>query len=222
MSDFHANPNCEEALARLRHLVETGLCLGVLTGPTRSGKSTVLNRFASELASASVRVASFNVLGVGPTEFLHQLAAALGSHLPPTAGRNECWRAIADRIRENAYQEFRTVVMLDDVDQTERETLVQIARLVRLDVAPTVIATGRPDRLESARELLLDRADMIATLKPAATVPGESAAAPDRTPVSALEAVAAPRGAKLVRHPPSSPVLPAPRSRGFHRAATVD
>jgi type II secretory pathway predicted ATPase ExeA len=71
---FYPSPTHEEALARLQFLVERQRRLGLLVGPSGSGKSLLLEVFAAQLRRNARPVAKLSLLGVEPVEMLWLLA----------------------------------------------------------------------------------------------------------------------------------------------------
>ena len=81
---FYQSPTHEEALARLHFLVDQQRRLGLLVGPSGSGKSLLLEVFAEQLRRHARPVAKLSLLGVEPAEMLWLLAAEWGLSLDPT------------------------------------------------------------------------------------------------------------------------------------------
>jgi type II secretory pathway predicted ATPase ExeA len=63
---FYQSPTHDEALARLQFLVHDRRRLGLLIGPSGSGKSLLLEVFADQLRRSAQPVAKLSLLGVGP------------------------------------------------------------------------------------------------------------------------------------------------------------
>ncbi len=167
---FHQSPTHEEALARLSFLVEQGRRLGLLIGPSGSGKSLVLEVFADQLRRQGWPVAKFSLLAVEPAEMLGMLADQWGLNPEPSASMAWLWRAIGDRLIEYRYQQLETVVLLDDADQAGREVLEHVARLARFDRSPetklTIVLAGRNEGMARLWPPLLELADLRIDLEP--------------------------------------------------------
>ena len=167
---FYQSPTHEEALARLQFLVEGRRRLGLLMGPTGSGKSLLLEVFARQLRSAGVPVAMLSLLGTDPAEMFGLLAAELKLNRDPTATAAQLWRAVTDRIVEHRYQQLATVVLLDDVNQADRQVLAQVARLAQFDPSPqsrlTIVLAGHREQMGRLGHRLLDLAELRIDVEP--------------------------------------------------------
>jgi general secretion pathway protein A len=196
VNSFYRSPIHEEALARLNFLVDQHRRLGLLVGPSGSGKSMVLEVFARELrrtkrtvavasdqnrssgavqsASSSVvfypRLAKLSLLDLEPTEMLWQLASQWGLKATPATSTAALWRMIEDRLTEYRCQQLGVVVLLDDVSEADRGVLQHVARLARLDPSPsmwfTIVLTGRNEGMTQIGNSLLDLADLRIDLEP--------------------------------------------------------
>ncbi len=167
---FYAGPTHEEALARLQFLVDQRRRLGVLLGPSGSGKSWLLELFGHQLQQGRRPVARLSLLGVEPDEFLWQLATAWGLNPATAATTGRLWRLLTDRLREFCYQQLETVALFDDVDQADAEVLIQVARLARCQAAPelrlTLVLAGRPEGMRKLDPHLLDLVELRIEVEP--------------------------------------------------------
>ena len=167
---FYQSPIHDEALARLQFLVQQQRRLGLLVGPSGSGKSLLLEVFAEQLCGNARPVAKLSLLGVEPAEMLWLVATGWGLSLDPTARPAVLWRAIADRLVEYRYQQLEAVVLLDDADQVDPETLRHVTRFARSDLSPqtrlTVVLAGRNERMAGLDERLLDLAELRIDVEP--------------------------------------------------------
>ncbi|MGW8258331.1 MAG: hypothetical protein ACWGMZ_12665, partial [Thermoguttaceae bacterium] len=71
------SPTHDEALARMQFLVENQRRLGLLTGPSGSGKSLVLEAFAESMRRGGLFAVKINLLGLNSSEMLWLLADGL-------------------------------------------------------------------------------------------------------------------------------------------------
>lgn len=167
---FHASPSHEEALARLDFLVRNQQRVGVLTGATGLGKSSVLQLFCQQTRRRGFGAALVRLLAVGSRDLLWSVAAELGLNPPDHAPEFVLWRRIADRIAENRLQKLPTVLLFDDADEAAPETLSTVVRLLHADCAPDARLTGvlavRPDRLARLGPRLLDLCELRIDLEP--------------------------------------------------------
>jgi type II secretory pathway predicted ATPase ExeA len=161
---FYQSPTHDEALARLRFLVDENRRLGLLVGPLGSGKSLLLEVFAAQLRKEGVPVASVSLVGVEPQELLQRLALGLGLSLGRGDTTIYLWRRLVDRLAEFRYQRQPAVVLLDDVDQATPAVLAQITRLVQHDRSPemrlTVVLAGDPNRIGRVGPTLAELAEL--------------------------------------------------------------
>lgn len=167
---FYQSPTHEEALARLQFLVQQHRRLGLLVGPSGSGKSLLLEVFAAQLRRTARPVAKVSLLGIEPAEMLWLIASEWGLNLDPTRSATSLWRAVADRLIEYRYQQFDSVVLLDDVDRAEAAVLQQVTRLANFDPLPqtrlSLIAAGRSEGMMRLDPKLLELADLRIEVEP--------------------------------------------------------
>ena len=167
---FYQSSAHEEALARLHFLVEQQRRLGMLVGPPGCGKSMLLEVFAGKLDRKEFHVARVNLLGMDDHEWIWTLASQMGMNPSVDAPGFRIWRMVSDRLTENRYQEIGTVVLLDDADDAESETLTQIVRLVHLGTLPgsalTIILTADSDRTDLVGARLIELAELRIELEP--------------------------------------------------------
>jgi type II secretory pathway predicted ATPase ExeA len=161
---FHRGPAQDEALARMHFLVEERRTLGLVLGDTGTGKSLLLEIFASELGSNKHQWALLGLLGIGRREFLWQLAGELGIESRRTAGEAVLHRAIDDHLIANRFQQLSTVLLLDDVDEAAPEVLSEVVRLALYnqthDAGLTIVLAAHPERLSRLGDRLLELAEL--------------------------------------------------------------
>lgn len=134
---FYAGLPQQEALARLRFLVNNQRRLGLVLGNAGCGKSLLLTLFAEEASHAGWQAAQLNLLGLSVREFQWQLARAL--HANPRTGDDlpQLTRRLEGRFEQNLVQGEQLILLLDDVDQAGADVLTHITRLVQLPVSRT-------------------------------------------------------------------------------------
>jgi type II secretory pathway predicted ATPase ExeA len=176
---FYQSPTHEEALARLNFLVDQRRRLGLLVGPSGSGKSLLLEVFAQQLRHSAKKgagtfsypqVARLSLLDVEPTEMLWLLAAQWGLNPQPSPSAAALWQAIDDRLFEYRCQQLDAVVLFDDIDQADRQALQHVTRLARFDPSPemrlTIVLAGRNEGMARLSNSLLDLAELRIDVEP--------------------------------------------------------
>lgn len=167
---FYQSPTHEEALARLSFLVEQRRRLGLLIGPSGSGKSLVFEVLAQRLRRQGRSVAKVSLLDVEPTEMLSLLASEWELPIGSLQSATVLWRALSNRLAEHRYQQLETVVLLDDVGQADPRTLQHVARLVRFDPSPemplTLVLAGRQECVAKLGQSLLGLVDLRIDIEP--------------------------------------------------------
>lgn len=169
-NSFYRGPTHEEALARLDFLATEGRRLGLLVGPSGSGKSLLLDIFAAELRRRVPQVARLSLFDVEPDEWLWQLAAAWGLNPSATDSAVTLWRLIDDRLRECRSLDWQAAVLLDDADQADPQVLRHVARLAMFDHSSnmrlTIILAGRKEGMSRLDPSLVELATLRIELEP--------------------------------------------------------
>jgi len=167
---FYQSPTHEEALARLNFLVAGHRRLGLLIGPSGSGKSLLFEVLAQQLCRQGCSVAKLSLLDVEPTEMLSLLATEWGLAVGSLQSAPVLWRALTNRLIEHRYQQLETVVLVDDVDQADPRALHHITRLARFDPSPemrlTIVLAGRQECLAKLGESLLGLTELRIDVEP--------------------------------------------------------
>ncbi len=164
------SPTHEEALARMHFLVDNHRRMGLLMGPSGSGKSLLLELFAGQVNRRGLPVVKINLFGVEPAEILWLLAAGLKLNPHSSIAKAELWRMIIDRLAEFHYQQLHTVILLDDADSAHEDVLTQVTRLARHDglgeTRLTMILAGRQEKMRRLGEQLLELIELRIDLEP--------------------------------------------------------
>lgn len=126
---LHPGPAFTEALARLQFAAEHHLGLTAVVGAGGTGKTTLLRRFRRDLASSPACVVQLQLAGLGEAELRTSFSDQLG--IPSQAS----WLRIADRLSELACDETPLIVLADDADRMQTESLEALGRL--WDADPT-------------------------------------------------------------------------------------
>ena len=127
---FHRGPSQDEALARLRFLVDEGRRLGLLLGGHGSGKTWLLECFRRELVACGQNVAGTTMSVPGRRAIFESLLAQLGARVPLHEGAVRLGRRLADHVRQNDWFDRKTILLLDDTHRAGRETLADLERLI--------------------------------------------------------------------------------------------
>jgi len=167
---FFASPTHDEALARLQFLIDDGRRVGLLLGGSGSGKSTVLEVLRGSLSKGGTSVALLNLQGLDEDETLWQLAAAFGLNPTSEARRGWLWRAIADFLVAQRYQQRTTVVLFDDADEVTADLTPLLSRLLDWEQMPetrlTVAFAARPEFAARLGQRVLQLAELRVNLEP--------------------------------------------------------
>ena len=167
---YYKSPTHDEALARMHYLVENRRRLGILFGPTGSGKSLLLKVFAHELYAVAAATVYVNLLGVSVDDLQWSIAAQLGANPRESDPAFHIWQSITDRLTEKRYQQQSTVLLFDDADEAAREVLTQVVRLIQLDPSQdartTVILSADQSHVDRLGSRLLDLSELRIDLEP--------------------------------------------------------
>lgn len=170
---FFESPTHEEGLARLEFLLEQRRRLGLLMGGAGSGKSLLLEVFATQVRQQGFPVAKLSLLGLEPLEVVMELAVQFALNPRRDCSLAALWRLLLDRISEFQYQQLPTVVLLDDADRASQGVLLHVTRLAQHDLTCdsrlTMVLTGRQERMGRLGESLLELAELridLATWQP--------------------------------------------------------
>jgi general secretion pathway protein A len=167
---FYPSPEHDEALARLEYLVDTRRRLGALVGESGAGKSLVLRVAARRLARKGCAVIAVDALGVGPREFLWQVASGIGAAPRGDADVVRLWRDVSDGIAANRLQQVNTALLVDEAGDANHEVLMQLVRLARMSWTSaarwTIILAAEPAQAGHWDDTLRDLVDLRIDLGP--------------------------------------------------------
>lgn len=167
---YFATPTQEEAAARLQFLIEGQQRLGLLTGPSGTGKSLLLEVFTQRWRSQGAKVCRLSLLGLETSELLNAIVWAWSDGTIPAAPLAERWQQITDQL--TAWRHCRTPVLLlaDDVEQADPTLLTQLTRLALLDRTAgsplTIVLAGRGAAIDRLSSRLLELVDLRIDVEP--------------------------------------------------------
>ena len=168
--DFRPAPFQDEALARLQFLLQNQRRLGLLIGPSGTGKSLLLEVFARQIRRQGTPAAKVDLLGADGADLHGEIATGWQIAGEPTAPSSVLWRRLVDRLAEFRAMHATCVVLLDNADEASPIVLQQVLRLIQTDPLAgsplTVIAAARPDRVDRLGARLLDMSALRIDLLP--------------------------------------------------------
>ncbi len=128
-SHFFAGTTHSEALFRLEHLVENGCRCGVVTGPSGTGKSTVLAVFVEECRRAGLEAVAIDVTGLDSLELLERLARRLGVTSQAHGRTVALWTEVTDGLVGRVLTGQNCVVVVDHLDRATNDCRQLVRRL---------------------------------------------------------------------------------------------
>jgi type II secretory pathway predicted ATPase ExeA len=128
-SHFFAGTTHGEALFRLEHLVETGCRCGMVTGPSGTGKSTVLAVFVEECRRAGLEAVAIDVTGLNSLELLERLARRLGVTSQAHGRAVALWTEVTDALVGRVLAGQGCVVVIDHLDRATNDCRQLVRRL---------------------------------------------------------------------------------------------
>lgn len=124
-------PTVEKAADQLNLLLETR-GIGLFTGPSGSGKSSLIRKIASEMNPGLYRPFYICHTSLGTAEFYQTFASALG--LSPKGRRNTAFRIIRDFIIDmNDQQKIHPVIFIDEAHLLSSDTLREFRMLTNFE-----------------------------------------------------------------------------------------
>ncbi|MBL8830260.1 MAG: AAA family ATPase [Planctomycetaceae bacterium] len=163
-TDYIPTAGQDEALARLRFLVEGRKRLGLMVGPAGTGKSLTLEVFAAQERLRAAVATRISLVGVEPTELLNRLIDAWQANVEHAATTSDRWAGIFARLAEFRVCRTPVTLLLDDVDQATPATLQVVLRLLLHDASPrwplTIVLASRTEGAPTLPMRLLERVDL--------------------------------------------------------------
>ncbi len=167
---FYTGPVREEALARLRFVVEHAGRSGLLLGHSGIGKTRLLAVFRDQLAQQGTPVVLVDLAGIDAPDLLWQLATQWGVPVRRQATHVELWRQVTDRLGEFRYTQTTGALLLDNVDQASDEVQSLVIRLAHGPRAAharlAIVFSAASDTLAQIDGRLLERAMLRVDLAP--------------------------------------------------------
>ncbi len=138
----------QQGLAQLRHGLENGDAVILLTGPIGAGKTMVLHSFLSGL-DPRYRTAYITNTRVGPTELLKLVVASLGGEIRPGGDKSDALIAFQRQLDEASGQGRPVLIIIDEAQNLAPDVLEEIRLLSNLgpDGAQPVqvVLAGQPE-----------------------------------------------------------------------------
>ena len=158
----------QEGLARLRYLVDQA-ALGLVTGPTGTGKSALLKRFLHDLPRQQYESIYCHLAQLTSAGLLKSLVSQLGD--VPRRGKERLFEQILDRAHRT---EGTLLVVIDEAHLLDGEALTDLRLLISsaVDVAPPLkilLAGQDPLRVtlkQSRHRDLLNRINVQYRIRP--------------------------------------------------------
>lgn len=159
------SPTHGEALARLDFLLESKSRLGLLLGPSGSGKSLVLAELARRAERTGAVVAAIPAAGADAAGLLASLALGLCAN--PDFASGGAWQALSDRLAELKLEELTAVALIDDLDRASSEAQIALERVLAVGEVPlTLVATARSEAARRINPRILEQAALRIDLAP--------------------------------------------------------
>ena len=156
---YHESPVHEEALARLQFLVERRRRVGVLTGPTGTGKSLLLRVLLDQLQRGRYQGSLIDATGCDSVELTSRLAESFGIAVEEATSPAGLWCLIEDELRGRRAEQAATVLLCDHLDRADAEACQTLDRLLAVwesigCMATVIVAVEHVDTLPHDSRLL--------------------------------------------------------------------
>ena len=155
----------DQSLARLKFLQQQGN-LGLITGQTGLGKSSLLELFKQALPRNRYNPVSFQLINVSPNAFLRMIVSQLGE--APRLGKDRLFDQIINKIRSN---ETETIFIIDEAHLLSSQALTDLRLLISIPGLPLKIILSGQESIgllmkRSIHADFVNRISVQARLKP--------------------------------------------------------
>jgi general secretion pathway protein A len=145
---FYLSAEIEEALSRLRYVVERNKGAALLTGERGCGKTTLLLACAEILRRDNSSVLLVSGPFSNPIEFLKEVVRGFGSQAESNEQKSDLLHLVQSNILQNASEKKKTVFLIDDAEGMSKETLQELRLLLNVfsdnSLPVTMILSGHP------------------------------------------------------------------------------
>jgi type II secretory pathway predicted ATPase ExeA len=129
---YHESPAHEEALARLQFLVERHRRVGVLTGPTGTGKSLLLRVLLDQSQRGRYQGSLIDATHCDAGELTSRLGQAFGISVEEATSPAALWFMLEDELRGRRAEQAATVLLIDHLDQSDNAACQVLDRLLSI------------------------------------------------------------------------------------------
>jgi general secretion pathway protein A len=129
---FYESAGHEEALARLMFLLEQRRRCGVLSGPSGTGKSLLLDLLRREALRTGAEVSLVDLRGCGSREMLWDVLATLGLSPGLDDSQYRLWRRLQDHVLASHSAHVPLVLIFDHLDRAHADCVSIVERLQQL------------------------------------------------------------------------------------------
>ncbi|MCA9113450.1 MAG: AAA family ATPase [Planctomycetaceae bacterium] len=180
---FYRSQTHQEALVRLRYMIENRMGAGLLAGSAGTGKSSLISMLAAELPEDLDPLIHVIYPRMSPQELLAWLAAELGDDsasqhspagsVPAILTVDRSIRAIQRRLTELTEEGRRAAIVMDDAHLIDNPQVLQTLQLLlnfqqRPEIDFSLILAGEPELLPQVQRMgqLNDRLAVRCVLRP--------------------------------------------------------